>query len=116
LPSHFRRRLLDSPGFLFSTVFVLQVVFWTTFNFQQSSWKRDIQKPLTVTSEWHPNRLYEPSIEAGFTALSTTDPEKVAFLRSRGIPIHILSKQQMALSGCPRTLSDVLATLTQVSM
>ena len=74
---------------------------WLVVHFQDVSWHEDQEPPLTVTSEWRPNRAYSPEIEAAIRALSQSDPDKVGFLRARGIPIHVLTPQQMAVSGCP---------------
>jgi len=94
-------RLRDSPYFLFPTVFLAQVLCWLVIHFQDVSWHEDAGPELAVTSEWKPNKRYAPEVEAAIRALSVSDPGKVQFLRERGIPIHVLTPAQMALSGCP---------------
>lgn len=87
--------------FLLPALFVAQVLFYQTAYFQRVSWHEDRTAPLAVTAEWTPNKTYSPEIESGIAALSRSDADKVAFLRARGIPIHVISRAQMALSGCP---------------
>jgi len=41
-----------------------------------------------------PGRTYSPETENALRVLSTSDPDKVQFLRKRGIPIHILTRFQ----------------------
>lgn len=90
-----------APLFLLPSLFVAQVLFYQTVALQRASWHEDTTPPLTVTSEWKPDRTYSPEIERSIAALSQSDPDKVKFLRERGIPIHILTPAQMAVSGCP---------------
>ena len=90
-----------APLFLLPSLFVAQVLFFQTLYFQRWSWHEDRTPPLTVTKEWQPNQVYSPEIERGIAALSQSDPDKVTFLRERGIPIHVLTPAEMALSGCP---------------
>lgn len=94
-------RLRDSPYFLFPTVFLAQVLCWMVVHFEDASWHEDGGPELAVTSDWKPNQRYAPEIEAAIRALSVSDPGKVQFLRERGIPIHVLTPAQMAVSGCP---------------
>jgi len=101
LPISRKSTRFTAPLFLLPSLFVAQVLFYETLALQRASWHEDTTPPLTVTSEWKPNRTYSPEIERGITALSQSDPEKVLFLRKRGIPIHILTPAQMAVSGCP---------------
>ena len=90
-----------APLFLLPSLFVAQMLFYQTLYFQRASWHEDTTAQLAVTKEWEPNRTYAPEIERGISALAQSDPEKVAFLRERGIPIHVLTPAQMAVSGCP---------------
>lgn len=90
-----------APLFLLPSLFVAQVLFYQTLYFQRASWHEDKTPPLTVTKQWEPHRTYSPEIERGISALSGSDPEKVTFLRERGIPINVLTPAQMAVSGCP---------------
>ncbi len=92
---------ITAPLFLLPVLFVAQVLFYETAGLQRASWHEDTTAPLLVTKEWIPNRVYSPKIERGILALSQSNPDKVRFLRERGIPIHILTPEQMALSGCP---------------
>ncbi len=96
-----KTRLRDSPFVLLPTVFLAQVIFWASLHFQNTSWPQDYKPPLSVTAAWRPNHVYSPEIEAAIHNLSETDPVKVAFLRERGIPVYVLTPQQMAVSGCP---------------
>ena len=90
-----------APLFLLPALFVAQVMFYQVVYFERVSWHEDKTPPLAVTSDWVPNRTYSPEIERGIAALSLSDPEKVSFLRDRGIPIHVITPTQMAASGCP---------------
>ena len=90
-----------APLFLLPSLFVAQVLFYETAGLQRASWHEDTTAPLLVTKEWIPNRVYSPEIERGILALAQSDPEKVRFLRERGMPIHLLTPAQMASSGCP---------------
>lgn len=92
---------ITAPLFLLPSLFVAQVLFYETLALQRASWHEDTTPPLMTTNDWKPNRTYSPAIEAGIAALSQSDPDKVTFLRKRGIPIHILTPAQMAVSGCP---------------
>ena len=90
-----------APLFLLPSLFVAQVLFYETVGLERASWHEDTTAPLLVTKEWIPNRVYSPEIERGILALAQSDPEKVRFLRERGMPIHLLTPAQMASSGCP---------------
>jgi hypothetical protein len=90
-----------APLVLLPALFVAQTLFYETAGLQRRSWHEDTSSPLEVTREWIPNRVYSLEIERGVSVLAQSDPEKVRFLRERGIPIHILIPEQMALSGCP---------------
>jgi len=80
---------------------VAQVLLFQTAALQHASWHEDTTPSLTVTREWKAGRTYSPEIERALLALFSSDPDKVQFLRERGIPIHILTPAQMAVSGCP---------------
>jgi len=101
LPIAKRSSRFTAPLFLLPSLFVAQVLLFQTAALQHASWHEDTSSPLTVTSEWTPGRTYSPEIERALRALSWSDPDKVQFLRERGIPIHILTPAQMAVSGCP---------------
>ena len=90
-----------APLFLLPTVFIAQVMCYQVAYFTRWSWHEDRSGPLTATAEWKPYRTYTPEIERSLALLSHSDPDKVRYLRERGIPIHILTAQQMAVSGCP---------------
>ncbi len=92
---------ITAPVFLLPSLFVAQVLFYQTLAQQRASWHEDTSPTLAVTKEWRPNQTYTPQIERGIAALAQSDPAKVQFLRQRGIPIHILTPAQMAVSGCP---------------
>lgn len=101
MPTSKKSTRFTAPLFLLPSLFVAQVLFYQTLALQRASWHEDATPPLTVTSEWKPDRTYSPEIERGIAALSQSDPDKVNFLRERGIPIQIVTPAQMAVSGCP---------------
>lgn len=101
MPIAKRSTCITAPLFLLPSLFVAQVLFYQTLGQQKGSWHEEASPALAVTNEWRPNQTYTPQIEKGIAALGQSDPAKVQFLRERGIPIHILTPAQMALSGCP---------------
>ncbi len=95
--------ILRRPLFLMPMLLVSAAVFYETAYFQRTSWHEDQHRVLRPTADWLPGRVYSPEVEQALAVLAKTDPEKVAFLRSRGIPIHVLTPGQMALTGCSRS-------------
>lgn len=98
---HALERVRRSPVALIPTVFLLQVFFWVSIQFQIRSWHEDTGPRLRRTSEWLPGRTYAPEIEAALRLLQCSDAGKGSYLRSRGVPIHVLTPAVMAASGCP---------------
>lgn len=94
-------KLLRAPEFLLLAVFFLQLFFWITVRFQVSSFHTDDGPVLRPTPAWQPGQRYTAPIEAGLAALAVSDPDKVGYVRSRGLPIYILTLPEMAHSGCP---------------
>lgn len=94
-------RIRRSPIALIPMIFILQVFFWVSVRFQLASWREDAGPPLRMTPEWVPGRRYSAEIESALQLLSVSDPSKVAYLRSYGVPIHVLTPAEMAVSGCP---------------
>ena len=94
-------RIRRSPIALIPMIFIMQVFFWVSVRFQLSSWPEDDGPPLRMTAEWIPGRQYPPEIEQALQLLARSDPSKVTYLRSYGVPIHALTPREMAVSGCP---------------
>ena len=95
--------LAKHPVILFPVLFLASLLCYETIYFQSASWKENPHMLLRPTPEWIPNRVYPVAVERALQKLSTTDPDKVLFLRARGIPIHVLSPGKMAEAGCSPT-------------
>ena len=97
------RRRISAPLYLLPCAFISLVLCFEVVTVIHASWHEDFEVRLIPSPEWKPNRVYSSEIEAALTALTHTDPIKVEYLRQRGIPIHILTRIQMARTGCPES-------------
>ena len=96
---HSARQTLLVLGLL--TVTLLSALFLgATYYAQRRSWSRDFAGPMHATPEWQPNRSYEPATEAALTLMGSVEPERLRYLRTRGIPIKFLTDAEMQAAGC----------------
>ena len=82
-------------------MFLLQVFLWVSVQFQLRSWHEDNGPRVHRTGDWLPGRIYTPQVEGALRLLQGSDPSKVFYVRTRGVPIYVLTPAEMAASGCP---------------
>ena len=105
MPTKPNRQSISAPLYLLPSAFIGLVLCFEVVTVIHASWHEDFEARLIPSSEWKPNRVYSSEIEAALTVLTRTDPAKVEYLRERGIPIQVLTRTQMARTGCPESLS-----------